>query len=280
MKYSIINIRNDFNSYQRLISFYNTCSTKSEIRLCITGWFSANMSAALGALLHQLRKQNTSCQLGDIDNKAKNILLKNGFLGQHFGTGEQKDKFHTTIPYKKLDPNENSYFKDYVNHELLDSEEIPNISQDIREAITKLLYTLFTNAQKHSHTEHIYTCGQFFPRKHKLEFTLVDTGTGFKDPINQKLNSKLSASEAIKSAMQDNATSPENTDGLSLVSLKKFITHNNGKMQIVSTNGFYQLHDGIEESAQFEGAFPGTIVNLQLNTKDLGDFILKMKVGD
>ncbi|MDR4507873.1 MAG: hypothetical protein MRJ65_06500 [Candidatus Brocadiaceae bacterium] len=42
--------------------------------------------------------------------------------------------------------------------------------------ITESIYEIFVNAQIHSETDFIYTCGQFFPNKHMIEFTIKDTG--------------------------------------------------------------------------------------------------------
>ena len=72
--------------------------------------------------------------------------------------------------------------------------------------IAESIYEIFVNAQIHSSTDYIYTCGQFFPRKHKIEFTIVDTGIGFKNAINNRFNGTLSSIQAMKWALKDGIT--------------------------------------------------------------------------
>lgn len=123
---------------------------------------------------------------------------------------------------------------------------MPLMSQGVKEKMTELIYELFVNAQIHSGTENIYTCGQFFPYKNKIEFTVVDTGVGFKEKVNHKFNRKLSAEQAIKWAVQDKNTTKDITGGLGLAMLKEFTDYNKGKIQIVSSDGYYLFSKGRE----------------------------------
>lgn len=141
------------------------------------------------------------------------------------------------------------------------------------------IYEIFSNAQLHSETQFIYTCGQFYPKKNKIEFTLVDTGIGFKNRINRRFLRNLSAEQAIKWAIQDKMTTKERiTGGIGLPILKEFIKKNKGMMQIVSNDGFYQFSHNKEVFRSFQGQYPGTIVNLQLKTDDQKSYKLKREI--
>src|SRR5699024_955206 len=109
----------------------------------------------------------------------------------------------------------------------------------------------------------------FFPTKNKIEFTIVDTGVGFKEKVNQRFGSNLSAAKAIEWAVQDKNTTKEHiSGGIGLAVLKEFIEKNEGKMQIVSNDGFYEYGSNGVETRSFNSGFPGTIVNLQFCTND------------
>jgi len=73
----IININNTFESYQRLIDFYEENKDKffSNIRIELHQWFAANMSATLGALLDLLSK-NLNYFSFSIPQNIETILLK------------------------------------------------------------------------------------------------------------------------------------------------------------------------------------------------------------
>lgn len=125
----------------------------------------------------------------------------------------------------------------------------------------------------------IYTCGQFFPKKHTIEFTITDTGIGFKNKINKRFNTHLSSTQAIKWALEDgNSTKYDIPGGIGLAIIKEFILKNGGKFQIISDDGFYQLEPQNEQTKLFNGFFPGTIVNLQINTNDTSSYCLKSEI--
>ena len=273
-------INNTFESYQQLISFYQTNKDKAfdDIFVKFPSFFAANMSAALGAILDLFIEDFNDVHFDYSDPKVEQILLKNDFLS-YYGKKRIIDSNHTTIKYQKLKPTDGKYFKVYVIEELIGRNELPYMSQAVKEKIVEAIYEIFVNAQIHSETNFIYTCGQFFPNKNKIEFTIVDTGIGFKEKINHRFNRNLSAQKAIEWAVQDRKTTKVGiSGGIGLSLLKEFIEKNKGKMQIISDNGFYQFdHFGID-SRQFFGIFPGTIVNLQFCTDDNSNYSLKSKI--
>jgi hypothetical protein len=274
----IINIDNSFESYQQLISFYEKNKDKSldNIHIELRQWFAANMSATLGALLDLLSEEFNSFSF-DIERNIEQILLKNDFL-TFYGRVREIDINHTTIRFQKLTPKDAKYFKTYVIEELIGRTELPKMSEAVKEKIVESIYEMFVNAQIHSETENIYTCGQFFPKKNTIEFTIVDTGIGIKEKVNSFLKVQLTSSQAIRWAIMDKHSTKDVTGGIGLALLKEFIEKNKGKMQIVSDSGFYEFGKKGEISKEFRGRFPGTIVNLQFNTNDSCNYYLKNEI--
>ena len=275
------NIRNDFNSYRQIVELYNKHKDTmfETIEVSIRQWFSANISAALGSVVDLLQSNLNTVQFVVMDSSIENILSKNGFLSHYGNFTNKKDNWHTTIPYQKLKPTDGTFFKKYVYLELLQREELPQMSLPAREAIAEGIYEIFVNSQMHSQTDRIYTCGQFFPTKNKIEFTIVDTGIGFKNRINQHFNKQLSATQAITWAVKDRHTTKTDTPGgIGLAKLSEFIKLNKGKLQIISNEGFYELSSSGEITNKFTQEFPGTIVNLQFRTNDDKSYKLKEEI--
>lgn len=273
-------INNKYISYQDIISFYeeNKNDVFDDIHLRLTFFFAANMSAALGAILDLFILNLNDVQFDYISPKIEEILLKNDFL-TYFGKERIYDSNHTTIKYQKLKPSDGKYFKKYVIEELIGRTELPNMSDPLKEKIVEAIYEIFVNAQIHSETKFIYTCGQFFPNKNRIEFTIVDTGIGFKEKVNNRFNSNLEAYQAIEWAVRDKNTTKQGiTGGIGLAVLKEFIEKNKGKMQIVSGDGFYQFDSMGIETKTFNGSFPGTIVNLQFCTNDFNNYSLAEEI--
>ncbi|MDR3327615.1 MAG: ATP-binding protein [Prevotellaceae bacterium] len=273
-------IDNTYESYQSIISFYQANKDKGfdSIQLELHNFFAANMSAALGAVLDLFTESLNDINFDYISPQIEQILLKNDFL-TYYGKSRAIDVNHTTIKFQKLKPTDCKFFKTYVIEGLVDRDELPKMSAVVKEKIVEAIYEVFVNAQIHSETNFIYTCGQFYPNKNKIEFTIVDTGIGFKNRINKRFNSNLSATKAIEWAVEDKKTTKEGVSGgIGLAVLKEFISMNKGKMQIVSDTGFYQYDKSGVVAKQFTGLFPGTIVNLQFCTNDRNNYVLKRKI--
>ena len=273
----IVNINNTFDSYQRLIDFYkeHKDTNFSTIHIGLYRWFAANMCATLGGILDLFSDNINTIKFDYIDSNIERILLKNDFLS-YFGYARIADSHHTTIRFLKLKLTDGKYFNSYVVDELIGRAELPKMSDLVKEKITETIYEIFVNAQIHSDSKHIYTGGQFFPREDKIEFTIVDTGIGFKRKVNNRFGSNLSSIQAIKWATKDKHTTKIGvTGGIGLALLKEFIEKNGGKMQIISDDGFYQFDRQGEKMQLFKGSFPGTIVNLQFRTNDNNSYMFK-----
>lgn len=274
----LVTINNTFESYQSLIQLYEAHKGDvfENIHLEIHHFFAANMSAALGAILDKFMENSNIIHFDYISPDIETILQKNDFL-TYFGRKRAIDINNTTIKFQKLRPTDGKYFRKYVIEELIEGHitDLPQMSKGVKEKIVEAIYEIFVNAQIHSETNFIYTCGQFFPNKNKIEFTIVDTGIGFREKINRRFKSNLRATQAIKWAVEENKTTKEGiSGGLGLALLKEFVNANKGKMQIISNEGFYQFNEDREILNEFRGEFPGTIVNLQFRTDDNNNYSL------
>ncbi len=275
----LVEINNTFESYQRLIAFYQEHKDKafSTIHIELRQWFAANMCSALGGIFDKLAENLNNIEFDYISPEIEKILLKNDFLS-FFGRSRVIDNYHTTIRFLKLKISDGKFFNNYVVHELIGRAELPKMSLLVKEKMTEAIYEIFVNAQIHSSSKHIYTCGQFFPKDNRIEFTIVDTGMGFKRKVNETFNSNLSSIQAIKWATEDTHTTKKGvTGGIGLAFIKEFIEKNKGKMQIISDDGFYQFDSRGEKTEIFNGSFPGTIVNLQFRTDDYSSYVLKQE---
>ena len=273
------NISNDFSSYQSIITFYEDNKDKSfsDIHLDISNFFSANLSAVLGAILDILLGNSNNVLFDNIDSDVERILKKNNFLS-YFGYQSEIDNYNTTIKYQKILPTDGKYFKSYIENELIESNlsNLPKMSQGVKNGIIEAIYEIFVNAQIHSKTKYIYSCGQFFPHKNELLFTLVDTGITIKNCVNNRFGYDLTSIQAIKWALIDKHTTKENiTGGIGLALLKEFIINNKGVMQIISNDGYYSFDEQGETHKLFSGQFPGTIITLKFKTDDVHNYFLK-----
>lgn len=276
------NINNKYESYQKLIDFYQEHKNKifDEVQLSLTQWFSANMCAALGCILDDFSDKLNDIKFDNLDPAIEKILLKNDFLS-YYGYSRLNDHHHTTIPFLKLKITDGKFFNNYVMTELIGRDELPKMSPSLKEKMAEAIYEIFVNAQIHSNSSHIYTCGQYFLKDNRIEFTIVDLGIGFKRKINERFNSELTATQAIKWATKNRHTTKIGiTGGIGLALLNEFVAINKGKVQIISEDGFYECGPNGESEKLFIGGFPGTIVNLQFKTNDNNSYALKGEIDN
>lgn len=158
------NINNSYSSYQQLISFYQKYKDTmfEDINIELRQWFAANLSAALGIVFDSISESNYM-RFEYIKPEIKQILLRNEFLS-YYGFKKLRDVNHTTIKYLKLKPTDGKFFKTYVIKELLAREELPNMSLPLKEKMVEAIYEIFVNAQIHSESTFIYTCGHNHPK--------------------------------------------------------------------------------------------------------------------
>jgi hypothetical protein len=279
------NVNNDYDSYNYLIRFYHQNKNRTyesiDISFQNANWIAANTCSMIGAIFQKLQNSFNTIRLLDMDSKLREIFLRNGFLA-FFGHQRVTNHLHTTIQYLKLSPKDGRFFSEYIRDDLLNKEAMPAMSTRLKKKIFEGIYEIFINAAMHSETkEGIFTCGQFFPRKNVIEFMITDLGIGMRNRINRYLGVSFSAVDAIEWAMAErNTTKSSDSGGLGLAILKSFITMNKGKIQVISNDGFWEFSETGVFSRFFEDEFPGTAVNICINTDDPMHYMLKEETVD
>lgn len=114
-----------------------------------------------------------------------------------------------------------------------------------------------------------------------MHFTIVDKGVNIKQNVSNYLSQDIEASDAIEWAMVKGNTTKtgETSGGLGLAVIFNFIKLNRGKIQIISSDGFYEFKNGSVVKKQLNSIFEGTIVNIKFNLNDVNHYVLKEEVG-
>ena len=235
-----------------------------------TSWFDADMCAAFGAILYSLGVNLNRVNLNYIPKSVETILSKNGFLS-HYGRAKIPDRWGTTIPYQRFDAEDDHYFARYIETEFIQRPEIPDMSLGLLKKFRESIFEIFSNAVLHSHTDlGIFSCGQFFPNRNKLDFTVADLGVGIRQNIKHYRRLEFSPEEAIVWATKEfNTTKQGNVPGgLGLKILCEFIDLNGGSIQIVSDAGYWQRRKKKTVTNRLIYPFPGTVVSVEINTAD------------
>ena len=123
-----------------------------------------------------------------------------------------------------------------------------------------------------------YVFTQFYPRTERLRMAVCDFGAGIPNTVNEYLEkigfASLTDDQAIKKSMElgFSSFSKEYNQGRGMDNLTNIVKKNNGQMFILSNNGQYRLlQNNNEEFKAVKGHFPGTLINIVLDTKYLPD---------
>jgi hypothetical protein len=277
-KYLPSKIASHSTSYELLFRLYNDLKTYRNQQILISfknvTWVEANLTSILGALIEDLSLQGNIINFIEFDNffKKSDILIRNGFADyykiQHNKTSF--NNYNTHLPYKVYNSNNQVDHINYVKNEIIASEHFPNEfeSEDIREEIKTNICEIFVNAQTHGECENIHVCGQFYPLKKNFNITIVDSGVTIKNNVHKYIgNPNISASDCINWAMIMNNTTKNKTTpgGIGLGELLNHIKDNDGRIQVISSNGFWEYYNGSVTKYDMNFNFEGTIVNIMFN---------------
>lgn len=92
----------------------------------------------------------------------------------------------------------------------------------------------------------------------------------------------MSGSDAIEWAMKSGNTTKtgSNPGGLGLGLIFEFIEKNNGKIHIVSADGYYEFSNNLVIKEKLNFSFSGTMVNLRFNLNDKNYYFLQEELKD
>ncbi len=247
-----------------------------EVDFSACTWFDANMSAPLGVVFaHAVDNLNT-IKLAGLRSGVETILSKNRFLNG-FGFPERADTHGTTISYRRFSATDDRYFAAYLNQHLR-GKALPLMSVALSERFKNSILEIFVNAAMHSESKlGIFACGQYFPLQHRLDFCVADAGIGIRRKIYKELGLKMNSDKAIDWALQEGNTTRKGSvpGGLGLKLIREFIALNKGRIQIVSDRGYWEFSPLGETLTRMVTSFPGTVINIEINTADTGSYRLR-----
>lgn len=285
MKLTLPEIRHDLPGFQALVRL--EAETKAcffdeiDIDMGAVTWFDADMCAALGAILYHLGENLNAVKLTNFRPGVENILSKNGFLS-HYGRKQIPDRWGTTIPYQHFDAKDDRYFADYIENELIHRSEMPAMSLGLLKKFRESIFEIFSNAVQHSRTEMgIFSCGQFFPARHRLNFSVADLGIGMRQNIKDNTGLDLVPVAAIIWAFEGRNTTKRGRvpGGLGLKLLGEFIDLNGGCIQIMSDAGYWRRENSKTVTTPLSHPFPGTVVTVEINTADMNSYKLTSELN-
>lgn len=275
MKQFAQKLENNYDGYNALSSYYHekheNATLDKQLMLVFPSWVQGNLCASISAILSTLKQEYKGIKVRCPNQRLLNFFMSNGFYEKCVNVNPDDAKFFnrkTSIKYNQFRLNQIDEFIQYINEEL-PRNLFPQTSDKAWDKLKECIAEVFINATQHSKSDLVFACGQHFPQKERLDFSIVDSGIGFKQRLFLSREMQLSSLEAIDWCMiPGNTTKQGAPGGGGLDLLSKFIQYNNGKLQIVSSDGFYECSQKGIIRKFLDHAFPGTIFNLEIDTSD------------
>ena len=254
-------------------------ATDLELDLGPCGWLDANMCAPLGAILTADGRGVTPLNMR---RGLQEILQKSGFFDSlGFDLPRLADVHGTTIEFKRFPTTETGAFRGYVADQFV-GKGLPPMTRALRRKFRESLAELFENAKEHSETQQgVFACGQWFPNGERLNFSVADLGIGIRKRILRSTGRTMSSERAIAWAVAGNTTRDPRAGrpgGLGLKIITEFVKLNGGSLQIASGRGYWRLRPGQDDLRELTHPFPGTVVNIGINTADTQSYCLDREI--
>lgn len=278
MEFPIHEIRTNKAGFNQLAQLYAATADLcfGEVALDFSGctWFDANMSAPLGAVLARITDELNDVNVKNLPVAVQDILSKNEFL-HPFKIDPVPDAHGTVVPYRRFRLDDGRYFAAYV-HKYTNGKGIPNMTTMLRRKFNEGIGELFSNAVIHSESRlGVFSCGQFYPKKKCFDFCLADSGSGFQGAIKKAFDLNVDSVRAMQHCLREGFTTKKTEPGgLGLKLLKKFIELNQGRIVIVSNQAYYEFSKGSEVFQALDQPFPGTCINIEIDTADTKNYRL------
>lgn len=204
-----------------------------------------------------------------------------------FSSESVNPKYSSLIQHKdftlELDNNNLDCFDEYLKKEFL-PKFVKN--ENISSIISSYLSELFVNARTHGNTHKIKCSGQKYQQGKLLKFLIVDFGVTIPFNVsnhiikNKKNYYENNDAEAIRWASQEGNTTKEKLGGLGLNDISEFIKKFDGKIKIISRNGYYELNKMKDRINNYKVQFDGTLIIVELNLEKIEKMIIPQKKNE
>lgn len=280
MKFVLRDIRTDREGFSRILGLLRfilaSPDENLEVDFSHVDWIDANMCAPLGAVLH-MAQQTKEVGLTGMTQKLQGILQRNRFLTQ-FGHPHVADVFETTIQYRRFCRQDRRDFETYISeHFRTGSRGLPTMSPHLLKRFRESLQELYENAVQHSEADlGIFACGQYYPTKNLLDFSIADLGIGIPERIYRAFGKRPDPARALEWVMRGNTTKRgRRPGGLGLKLIREFVDLNQGRIVVVSDAAYWETSPKATLLTGLDWEFGGTVVTIEINTRDQRSYRLR-----
>lgn len=241
-------------------------------------WLNAEMTTFIGNIIRTLQFDGYNVRASDISDTLSNFWSKNGFL-KSFGIGDKTpDIYSTTIPFIELESKQTKTIDMYLNNQVFPMMD-RKVTTSQNEIIKSAIFELTHNILEHSNSRYFCMCGQFFPSKKALSFSIADYGESIPNHVKRLRNFKFGTDcDFIDWATKEGTSTKQGIPGgLGLYDIKNTIQFL-GSFKILSGYGLAEYNYGCSPRLQeLRSRFHGTMIYLNYDLDKINDLNLSFE---
>jgi len=145
-------------------------------------------------------------------------------------------------------------------------QQVVVCEKGVLEAFEWGLNEVLDNVLRHSGKEFGYVMGQVHQASRNFVFCVYDTGRGIYGSLANSAHQPKTPEEALELAVSENVTRDKLVgQGNGLYVLRRIISENTGKLNIISNAAWYKMDNGDTATLPFASSPKGCVVDFQLN---------------
>jgi hypothetical protein len=230
----------------------------------------ANLSALILAIAHKLQAENkvrVFVLLGD----HMGVFVRNGLINHLAGKGNTNpygDYRESAIALTTFSIEQDAEFCNYLRRDFFGHRGLDALQLSTKNILIDHFTEIFANVIQHANTRYpVFSCGQYYPEKRQLKFTLIDLGEGFLPKIQAQtggqvstdLNAIIWSTHGLNTTRDIDLYGPGGT-GLKL--LKNYCAGNNASFHICTGGGYVNFLKARTMEYTLDTPLPGSMVNL------------------
>lgn len=239
-------------------------------------WFDANLCALLSVIILTNREAGARFSVENIRKPQLRNTLQNIGLFAMLKNEEHLGGQNSAIPIRKFDMKNEELVEEYIYRYILKSSMVPKMSSGAQRKVYRSIFEIYQNSVMHSDADFNMVCGQYFNYRGTMALTMVEVGRTFRDNVcgHNPEYREFSGKQAIEWAVEAGNTTKQasETGGLGLDLIREFLKLNKGKLQILSSDGYWEEKKGVILAKDCDSSFQGSVVNIEFNLRDTNQY--------
>ena len=235
-------------------------------------FFEASLVPFFHSINQQLFETHENIMYNKINKTIEIFFIRSKFatkFNSKYVNVNLKDIYKTYIEFTEFKKEEEAGF--YIIEKKLQDKKLIDFRDEIQVELISLIAELTNNSYEHGRSENSYFCGQYYPQKHKLSFSISNLGRTINENVKEK-NIDFSNEKCLKWIFEEGTTTRRDgtNGGQGLFALKTVVKKLFGEITVISGYDYFQINKkGNTMYKKLPNKYKGTtfIIDIQYNRR-------------